>query len=85
MDDGYMDRLDETILVFAFRYAIGRSTGAGLQVLNKIKRVVDEITLKSRQDMLKDIEYNRIQTIGFDHHVWNECKLLLKKSLNKPS
>lgn len=78
----YMDWLDETILVFAFRYAVGRSTGAGLQVLNKIKRVIDEITTQSREEMIRDIDWERrMNPNKIDHHILNELELLLKESL----
>ena len=81
-EEKYMDWLDETILVFAFRYAVRRNTGACLQVLNKIKRVVDEITPQSREEMLRDIDYTRgLHNKDFDEHIWSQCEILLKESL----
>lgn len=48
-------KVDTVILVYAVRYALGRQTGAVLDVINNVMNNIDKIEEKYKGVMLKDI------------------------------
>ena len=50
----------ESVLVYALRYALRRNTGALLQILTFIKKQSFTFTEQAKQDILKEIECNKV-------------------------
>jgi hypothetical protein len=50
-----MNQTDETILVFAMRYALGRRTGASYIVSTQIVNVWDAITRHTQEQIQREI------------------------------
>ena len=52
--------LQESVIVYALRYALRRNTGALLQILTFIKNQSFTFTEQTKEDILNDIEWNKI-------------------------
>ncbi len=48
------DKNDLNIVFFAFRYALGRKTGAVPMVINKVKELWDEFPLHDKEQFLSE-------------------------------
>ena len=52
--------LQECVIVYALRYALRRDTGALLQILTFIKNQSFTFTEQTKEDILREIEWNKI-------------------------
>ena len=52
--------LQECVIVYALRYALKRNTGALLQILTFIKNQSFTFTEQTKEDILKEIEWNKV-------------------------
>lgn len=84
-----MMTLDQDITIgCAFRYAIGRMTYAVDSVASEIERNVNEISIKTRHRLVREIEdaiSNERAGMQMDVERWSKCREIIVKSLENAS
>lgn len=74
--------ISENILFFAFRYALGRRTGAVSEVTDMLMRNVAKLTPETREQIIREIEgQHRLGGLGdaCDAQIWQEVAETLTK------
>lgn len=71
------------ILLFAFRYALGRESYAPYSVTEAIKANIDSISITDIKQYIKEIEEHKDLGMSFDEKHWLNFKECLKEELDK--
>jgi hypothetical protein len=78
---------DEDILIYAFRYALGRMTYAVSTVANEIKRRAADLSPKAKALIVKEIteaESDNRLGMKMDAEYWREVRALLDVESGQP-
>jgi hypothetical protein len=68
--------MNEDIIFYAFRYALGRKSYAVSDVVNYLLEVWDELTSETQQMIIKEIKECPDLGMDMDKNLWN---IILKK------
>lgn len=71
---------DNSLLIYAFRYALGRQTYAVDDVILAIHENIDILTDKEKQIIIKEIEWGIRQEIPLAWQ-WNELKTFIERNM----
>lgn len=77
---------DEGIIVYAFRYALGRMSYSVDEVATAIEQNADVISIKMKSLMVREISHaivNDSAGMPMDVERWKMCQLVLNQSLAK--
>ena len=75
--------VDKTILIFAFRYALGRQTFAPSMVIETIKENIDAFDKWQLELMIKEISESKDLGMACDIEEWLGFKGWLEKRLER--
>ena len=76
--------MNENILFYAFRYALGRKTYAVNEVIEEILKNKDNLLKKTKLSMIKEIDHNEMcELLGheYDKKQWLELRKTLIKTI----
>ena len=62
--------VERDILIFAFRYSLGRLSYASYSVIRTIKDNIDNISTQDIKQYIKEIHEHKESNIYFDEEVW---------------
>ena len=75
--------VERTMLIFAFRYALGRISYASSIVMDNIKHNIDNITDNDLELYIREIQEAEYLGMDYDIKAWNYFSDYLKDELNK--
>lgn len=75
--------VDREMIIFAFRYSIGRMTFAPTIVVDNVKNNIDKITKEDMELMVREINEAKQLGMRCDVAVWTSFKEYLEKEIQK--
>lgn len=75
--------VDRDMLLYAFRYAIGRSSYAPINVVNNIKANINKVSTGDIQAYIREINECEHYSMKMDERFWLEFKQYLEEELAK--